>query len=396
MSDDLIEYAKRDIDYYKLLSTEGNELHPGSTENDINRAYRRATLLVHPDKAKDDPEAATKFHALSIAKELLCDEKARAVYDNARTAKAARQRQAQLFDGKRKSFMEDLLARESAGVKRKREELDAEELLEREIKRLAEDGRRRRQAKMEQKVEEVKQQEEPVEQPRKTSPSQVGELQRTIKVKWRREGLKDLDKDKLLAMFQRFGPVESCLVLKDKKKKLMGESKKSIIATGVLVFASVVDAHAAVEDSKKRLSDQERDTLLSIEWAEGKEPDFLASLGSSASISTPLKDTPSTPAPAARPRPSFPSVGSTPITPLSAFKEKAGISNEGKEPGLRKVPSFASFHSANFNSPAASPFGNGPGTPSKEEITLIRLKNAEKRRLEEQIRKEEAAEAGEA
>jgi DnaJ family protein C protein 17 len=395
MSDELLEFALRDQDLYILLSTEGSEIHAGSSESEINRAWRRATLKVHPDKVQNDPEAASKFHALSLARDVLCDEKARAAYDNARTARAAKQRQKELFSGKRKSFMEDLLRRESAGVKRKREELDAEEILEREIRRLAEDGKRRRMERergnKDQEAEEVKQQEDSVQQPQSTSPSEVGQLQRTIKVKWRREGSRSLDKESLLDMFKRFGPVESCLVLKDKKKKLAGESKKSVIATGVLVFTSVVGAHAAVEDSKKRLTDQEQDMLLSIEWAEGKEPDFLASVSSSNSMptNTPSDATPSTPASTIKPRPSFPGVGSAPITPLSSFKAKAGISDE---PGLRKVPSFASFQSANFNSPVTSPFANGPGTPSKEEITLIRLKQAEKRRLEEQIRKEEAAE----
>jgi DnaJ family protein C protein 17 len=399
MSDELLDFALRDQDLYALLSTDGSEIHPGSNDGEINRAWRRATLKVHPDKVQNDPEAASKFHALSLARDVLCDEKARAAYDNARTARAARQRQKELFSGKRKSFMEDLLKRESAGFKRKRDELDAEEILEREIRRLAEDGKRRRmereRGKKAQEAEEVKQQEEAVEQPQTISPSEVGQLQRTIKVKWRREGPRSLDKESLLDMFKRFGPVDSCLILKDKKKKLVGESKKSVIATGVLVFTSVVGAHAAIEDSKKKLSDQEREMLLSIEWAEGKEPDFLASVSSSTPIpsSTIPVPTPSTPASTAKPRPSFPGVGSAPTTPLSSFKAKAGISDETKGGGLRKVPSFASFQSANVNSPITSPFAaNGVGTPSKEEITLIRLKQAEKRRLEEQIRKEEAAE----
>jgi DnaJ family protein C protein 17 len=399
MSDELLEYARKDLDLYALLSTEGSTVHPGSTEAEINRAWRRATLKVHPDKVQNDPEAASKFHHLSLARDVLCDEKARAAYDNARTARAAKQRQKELFSGKRKSFMEDLLQRESAGVKRKRDEQDAEEILERELKRLAADGLRRRmereRAQREQEGEEIKQQENVPVQPQQSRPSQVGELQRTIKVKWRREGTTSLDKDRLLDLFQRFGPVESCLVLKDKKKKLAGEGKKSVVATGVLVFASVVGAHAAVEDPKKRLTERECDIFLSIEWAEGKEPDFLASVSSSSSMptNTPSQATPSTPAPTTKPRQSFPGLGSEPITPLSSFKAKAGISDDAKGPGLRKVPSFASFQSANFNSPLASPFANGSGTPSKEEITMIRLKQAEKRRLEEQIRKEEAAEA---
>ena len=325
-SDDLLEHAKSDQDFYALL---GEGIHPSSAENDIRRAYRRTALKHHPDKNKDDPEAVNKFHALQIAFDVLSDPAAKAAYDNARIAREAKKRQKALFEGKRRSMMEDLERRESGVFKRKRDEVDAEEKLEMELRRLQEDGRRRRMEREEALRKEARaDMEGDVEVPPEKSNGNaqeseesssasrggisVPEIQRTVKVRWVRDGMgESLDKERLSELFSRFGTLESALVLKDRKIRLGESKKKKLVGVGILVFSSIVGAHAAIED---------------------------ASNGD----------------------------------------------------GLRKVPSFASFSSAKFGTPVSSPFGKAVGTPSLEEITLIRLKNAEKKRLEEKIRREEA------
>ncbi|KAJ4372677.1 hypothetical protein N0V86_008041 [Didymella sp. IMI 355093] len=54
----------------------------------------------------------------------------------------------------------------------------------------------------------------------------------------------------------------------------------------------------------------------------------------------------------------------------------------------------SSLGAGNGATPLGTPkFSFSPKTPSLEEVTMMRLKNAEKKRLEEQIRKKEAAEA---
>lgn len=136
--DDLKQYATSDHDFYALLGVSFE-----TSESDIRRAYRKTALKYHPDKlGKDfDPE---KFHILQIANDVLSDPAAKAAYDNARSARLQKQRQHDLFEGKRRQMKEDLEARER-GVKRGRdEEEDAEARLQREMNRLAEDGKRRR------------------------------------------------------------------------------------------------------------------------------------------------------------------------------------------------------------------------------------------------------------
>lgn len=307
---------------------------------------------------------------------------------------------------------EDLERRESGAFKRKRDEMEAEERLEQELRRLAEDGRRRRKEREEalkreqaadtQKGSSGEEEASKTPQPKNDQPgvreTGVPEISRTVKVRWAREGIGlDLDKQRLEGLFGKFGRVENTLILKDRKMRISNETKKRLMATGVVVFQSIVGAHAAVEDLKRQPGDEWR-IFESIEWAEGKEPVCLNPQMSPVSPASPAIDvesTPKTPShPAEKLHKSFMTSNSTPKTPrIFASGQKSHVQTESKnEEGLRKVPSFASFSSAKHNSPASSPFARGPQSPSLEEITMIRLKIAEKKRLEEQIRKEEAQE----
>lgn len=391
-SDDLLEHAKSIVDFYDLL---GEGIHPGSDDAAIARAYRRSALKYHPDKNRDDPDAVNKFHALQIGYDVLSDPAAKAAYDNARTAREARKRQSEMLDGRRRAMKEDLERRESGAFKRKRDEVDAEEALEREIRRLAEDGRRRRKEReealrkdIETENEEQKPPRDEVEKPvSAVGGTNVPEISRTVKVRWPREGFGlEIDKQKLATMFGRFGNVDSSAILKDRKIRMGEEKKKRMMATGVIVYASIVGAHTAVEDTKKQ-SGADWGLFEHVEWAEGKGPDFASS--TTSSVSVPSNGTaPTTPQTTAKTRSFFPEIDSVASTPGSTFK--LGKSTSDGDNGLRKVPSFASFSSAKVNSPFSAPFGNSPSSPSLEEVTLIRLKNAEKRRLEEQIRREDA------
>jgi len=405
-SDDLLDHVRSDQDFYALL---GEGIHEGSTEKEISRAYRRSALKHHPDQNPNDPNAVSRFHTLQIAYDVLSDPAARAAYDEARRAREARKRQNEMLEGRRRAMKEDLERRESGAFKRKRDEMEAEERLEQELRRLAEDGRRRRKEREEalKKEHAAEMQksgdgdEEAAKAPTfhqdRPSAGETGvpEINRTVKVRWPREGIGlGLDKQQLENLFGNFGKVEDTLVLKDRKMRIGDQGKKRLMATGVVVFQSIVGAHAAVEDLKRQPGDEWR-LFESIEWAEGKQPDCLNPGTSPTSPAMDVKPTPETPLhPAEKLRKFFMGFDSTPKTPRTFANGLNGnAQTEGKNwEGLRKVPSFASFSSANFNSPASSPLTRGPLSPSLEEITMIRLKNAEKKRLEEQIRKEEAQE----
>ena len=66
---------------------DGQELYtrlgvsPTASREQVATAYRRLSLLAHPDTCPDDPEAAARFRQLTEAYEILGDVRRRACYD---------------------------------------------------------------------------------------------------------------------------------------------------------------------------------------------------------------------------------------------------------------------------------------------------------------------------
>ena len=402
-SDDLLDHAKSDQDFYALL---GEGIHPASTEKEISRAYRRAALKSHPDQNPDDPNAVARFHALQIAYDVLSDPAAKAAYDNARAAREARRKQTEMLEGRRRAMKEDLERRESSAFKRKRTEVDAEERFEQELRRLAEDGRRRRKEREEALLREQTSAEqdenettgivnsalEPdTAESAATSDGGVPEVRRTVKVRWRREGSGiSFDKASLERLFGTFGEIQSTLILRDRKVRLGDGEGKRLMATGFVVFKSIVGAHAAVQGLKHQ-SGADWSLFESVEWAEGKEPDCIR-----PKITSTTSATTSEPAPAAPP---YSADEAWEPHTFDGSKKRQSASHSSHTLYYRrryrlgskdhKPPAF-SFSSSNLNTVAGSSVSTGPQNPSLEEITMIRLRNAERKRLEEQIRNEEA------
>lgn len=424
-TDDLKAHAASNQDFYALL-----EVSPAAAENEIRRAYRRAALKYHPDKISNpSPADIDKFHLLQIAYDVISDPTVRQLYDNAREARERKQRERDMMGAAKRKMREDLEARERAGAAgvgaqrgMKRSYADAddtEEKLQLEIERIAQDGRRRRreaEERLKKEIDEeakVMQQEEEEARRAADKSSQrvdrsqeggtnVSDLERAVKVRWVREGRGlDMDKDQLNSLFAPFGRIESVVTLKDKRQRIGEKREKKTVATGVVVFASIVSAHAAVLDSEKKIRQSTGTTnndwaiIDSVFWASGTQPDLGTSTTETRPTSPPpppTQETKPTPAPSAKPSFNFPGA-------KTAMSD--GI---GKKPG--KAPSFASFGSAAAAANAPKPASSeeppkASNAPSMEELTMMRLKNAqrdkERKALEEQLRQEdEAADAAEA
>lgn len=443
-SDDLKAAAASNQDFYALL-----DISPAAAEPEIRRAYRRTALKYHPDKiANPTPADLDKFHLLQIANDVLSDPAVRQLYDNAREARVRKQRERDTMDSAKRKMREDLEARERAGaagvgaqrgVKRTWTTADAtttggggdddaEEKLQREIERIAQDGRRRRreaeerlrrEMEEEERLQRHEQEEEQraadrsnhrVDRSQEGGGANISMLERSVKVRWVKEarGL-EIDKDRLVSLLAPFGKIEDAFTMKDKKQRIGDRREKKLIGTGVVVYSSIVSAHAAVLDGQKKIRQKHTDNddwtpIESVSWASGTAPDLGMGETDRPSTSTPThppssSSTPSEPTAAAETgnnnKPSFNFPGINTSAPGGAAKNTPG-----------KAPSFASFSSAAANAnqpktPLADEQAKKPSTPSLEEVTMMRLKTAqqekERKAIEEELRREdEAADAAEA
>ncbi|KAK7516447.1 DnaJ domain-containing protein [Phyllosticta citriasiana] len=149
VSDEAKALVSTDINLYELLGIE-----PTADAKQLKSAWRKTSLKYHPDKNQDNPEAVEKFYLAKNAVELLSNPTLRAQYDTSREARAQKERANALLDAKRRQMVADLEAGERGAKRKRAEEADAEERLQRELKRLAQDGERRRREREEQKAKE--------------------------------------------------------------------------------------------------------------------------------------------------------------------------------------------------------------------------------------------------
>lgn len=56
-------------------------IQPGATQDEIKKAYRKKAIATHPDKNKDNPQAAEQFQDVGQAYEILSDPEKRKIYD---------------------------------------------------------------------------------------------------------------------------------------------------------------------------------------------------------------------------------------------------------------------------------------------------------------------------
>jgi DnaJ family protein C protein 17 len=346
---DLSDIAKNATDdFYELLGVAFD-----AEEAAIKKAYRKASIKYHPDKNPDNADAANRFIYLGWARDILLDATLKGEYDRSRTRRREKVLQDELLDGRRRKMKEDLERREQQGrdfganLKRKRaEDMNEHEKREQEIQRLAEDGKRRRMEATERrrKEEEAEQSRLDISTTPKPSqqPTQSAEITRTIKLRFTRTPTSP-SADALTTMFAKYGPVDSVVLGKDKKIRPSGEKHRKVTATAFVVFKRMDHAHRAVSEGTTDYPE-----LESVGWA-GEAP-----------VLGVREEAPSTPI-------------STPKAFRTTFGASFGGAGKGATPGTPK-------------------FSFSPSTPSLQEVTMMRLKEAEKKRLEEQIRRQEAAE----
>ncbi|KAA8905351.1 hypothetical protein FN846DRAFT_950944 [Sphaerosporella brunnea] len=348
-----------ETDFYEILGVSPDVL----SDSSLRKAFRKESLKWHPDK-NPAPEAAEKFHLLTVAYDVISDPATRAAYDNARAARLAKKRRSEAFDMHRRKMQEDLENREGKAKRAKVEAEDEEAAFRAQLAKLQEEGARLRHKREEALRTAAKEQAEQRNEATKdreikNPASRFSELDRTVTVKWRRKGDgEQIDEAMLRELLGRFGKIQDCIVksgIKDKKYR-----------SGLIVFESIVGAHSAVHGFDPK--DDAFKLFKPVSWASGKEPEIHEEIGSP------------TPPPAAKDQPD-----GAPSTPKPAtWNPRLSTAKEG---GVRKAPSFASF-SATLKQSSFSK-SEAARSPDYENITMMRLREAEKRRLEAELRQKE-------
>ncbi|KAI8147070.1 hypothetical protein BJV82DRAFT_597611 [Fennellomyces sp. T-0311] len=323
-----------ETNYYELLG-----VRVDATQKEIKKAYRLKALELHPDK-NPSPDAGALFHTLSQAYEVLQDEKAKASYDQLLKAKLERLKKQTEMDSKRRAAKADLEEREMAAKKAKSDQDQAEAQYYAELARIRAEGAKRR--------EEWREEEKAAEPEKIPEPT---ELDCALKIKWKRKK-HTFTEDDLEKLLNPIGKVDTIAIAEKKK------------GTALVVFKTVVDAHAVLTSKETHPSLAPFET---IDWYTGKEPAIVTHMNEERRRAQEAK------------------------------KKVAEMSSYSPAPATGK-PLFATTGQSSFFKNLKMPstkssFSNAPSLSDKEyeAMTLMKLRQAERERMLDQIKKEEAS-----
>ncbi|KAF9485068.1 DnaJ-domain-containing protein [Pholiota conissans] len=364
---------------YELLNVKTE-----STEQEIRTAYRQRSLKVHPDRNPNNPDAARKFHELNQAYELLLDPLRRLALDAKLRIKQARAERFKSYDNKRKNLVEELEERERAFKKARMEKQKEEVETWRETERIKEEGKRLREQKEKEMWEKLhpKQEEMVVEHEEdEDAPPPMDPLDTTIRLKYPLKTYPNLTTPSSIATFlSRFGATDESSIVLSSSIKHKTDADKSAKApktgSALVPFKQIGDAFAAVCASGRK--DLGMDGIK-ITWVNGKEPQVLAWLKRMGKLGTPSASTP-TPAKQGA------------ATPPKEGGIKAELpQNQSRNSSDGPFSSFPSTFPETFPTPEPTTKPVAPGI-DYESLTLMRMRQAERERLEREILEQEANE----
>ncbi|KAI0052196.1 DnaJ-domain-containing protein [Auriscalpium vulgare] len=361
--------AEAELNSYELLDV-GIE----ATEGEIRTAYRQRSRKVHPDRNRSDPEAGRKFHELNQAYELLLDPLRRLALDAKIRVVQARKQRYEKYDNKRKHMLEELEQREADFKKARMDKAAADRTAAHEAEKIKDEGRRMR----EEREKELRRRDEEAEQAaaaarEENEPPPIGQLDTTVRFKYPLASHSDLTTpDALSSYLSSFGPTDTSSIVLSMKPPKKAPQKPPKYATALVPFARIGDAHAAVCASgraERGLGDFE------VSWAGGSEPEILGwlrKIGKFGGGETKADDE------------------GKAKGDHGELKADAGILPQHSESKSSETL-FSSFPSTfpDLSTPPPAPIATGL---DYETLTLMRMRQAERERLERELREQEAAE----
>lgn len=394
-----------DISPYELL-----EVGVEATEQEIKTSYRKRSLKVHPDRNPNNPDAARKFHELNQAYELLLDPLRRLALDAKLRLKNARKERFKAYDTKRKNLVEELEERERAFKKARVEKAQEEARVRYETEHIKDQGRKlveereRKLREAERAEREAKEREQAAAKrmAEEDEPPALDQFDTTVRLKYALKHHGDLtSKEEIAAFLAPFGAVDVDSIvfsMKAKKSKKIGESSAAPThATALVPFKTISDAHAAVCASSapvtSPLSRKVNMKGMEIGWVNGQEPAILGWLKKMGKLSEGTEqksDMASPPPPESRGGSSAaPSGTGTPSFSFATEQDRPKGSNPFSSfPDMDSTPQPAASTAPSFS------FSTAPGM-DYEGLTLLRMRQAERERLEREILEKEQEEEGE-
>lgn len=259
---------------------------------------------------RNDPLAAQKFHALTVASALLLDPLRRLALDAQLRLAAAKKARFAAFDNKKRALVTELEARERAFKKSRLEQEKQKVAREGENDRIKEEGRRMREER-ERRLEELARAkaeqvhtEADEEGSDENAPPPLGPYDTTVRVKFTLSAFPSLNTASTLAAhLRRFGEIdEDAVVLSIKPKKAGkkksqekgadGEAQGEKVVNAVVPFSQISAAFGVVSSGPTL-----KERGMEVSWAGGSEPPILEWLRNRGELGGNLKGSISSAAP---------------------------------------------------------------------------------------------------
>ncbi|KAF8155613.1 DnaJ domain-containing protein [Crassisporium funariophilum] len=264
--------ADQEVNPYELL-----DVKIESTEQEIRTAYRQRSLKVHPDRNRNNPDAARKFHELNQAYELLLDPLRRLALDAKMRVKLARAERFKSYDNKRKNLVTELEEREQAFKKARVEKQKEEVATWHETTKIKEEGRRLREEKEKEMKKRMQQEQESVKmaglEDEEEAPPSLDPLDTTVRLKYTLKSHPTLiTPQSIAAILSQFGATDTDSIVLSLKANKKQPDKPPKNGTALVPFKQIGDAFAAVCASGRKDLGLEG---VEIAWVGGKEPAIL-------------------------------------------------------------------------------------------------------------------------
>ncbi|KAF8814796.1 DnaJ-domain-containing protein [Phlegmacium glaucopus] len=366
--------ADEEINPYELL-----DVKLESSEAEIRRAYRQRSLKVHPDRNPNNPNAARKFHELNQAYELLLDPLRRLALDAKMRIKQARAERYKSYDNKRKNLVNELEEREQAFKKARMEKQKQEVETWQQTEKIKDEGRRLREEKEKELRNRMKQEEESMKDSEtEEAPPPLDPLDTTVKLKFPLKTHPSLTSAEAIGtLLSRFGSTDIDSIVLSIKPTKKQPDKPPKYGTALVPFKQIGHAFAAVCASGRKELGLDG---VEISWVGGKEPAILGWLKKMGKLSTSGTRNQSTTA--------------TPTSESSSFKGADTKADLPQSQSRSMGSGYSSFPSTFPDTDLPLPAEAAPSVAGidYESLTLMRMRQAERERLEREILEQEANE----